>query len=69
MKMVGEYGESEQIDAHRGGQLDELLLDPAFAVIEVFSGNRIIAEQEAAHHPIHNMDGSDLNGSEDLPAS
>jgi len=61
MEVIGKDTEPEQVDAELGGQPAEVAFDPEFAVIVIFAGDRVVADQEAASDDtVHDMQDRDF---------
>lgn len=48
VKVIAHHGKGQQVDTEVGGKMLEHFLDPFLAVIEVFSGQQIVAEEKTS---------------------
>ncbi|MFM8724299.1 MAG: hypothetical protein ACKON9_04155, partial [Planctomycetaceae bacterium] len=61
---------AQQINAEVFGLMDELFVDPDFAMVIVSAGDRIIAQQKTpAHRAIHHMNNRNFICRKDFNAS
>ncbi len=59
--MVAENCLAQQVNAKVPSLMNQLLVDPQFAMIEVFTAHRIISQEEtSANRAIHHMDNGNL---------